>query len=320
MADHSSTKTNHTTSESPVLRLSKTWVRLVRNFISGKLRRQGPGTIETARFLGPTNYAILNQRSYKVEGDDISRPVPNGCPACRNRRPNGVRQGYLPFLTVFSFDDLRKAHGHGCSICSLYYRGIRALYPDSPGSDVYKLWVFRNSLCLSTFDHHKHVYFYSGQDHPLLGNVLSSARPLLPSHFASEECLSLIKRWTADCEINHGHPFCRRPALATLPTRVIDLGEHDSPIIRLVESNTSGKYIALSHCWGHVQQFVTSRNNIKDRLQGFAVSSLPKTFRDAVVIARLLDVRYLWIDSICMNTGQNSTRMLTLTRHCPRRR
>jgi hypothetical protein len=33
---------------------------------------------------------------------------------------------------------------------------------------------------------------------------------------------------------------------------------------------------------------------------GIAISSLPKTFQDAVLVANALSLRYLWIDSLCI--------------------
>ena len=66
-----------------------------------------------------------------------------------------------------------------------------------------------------------------------------------------------------------------------------------------------GKYIALSHCWGELpiedkKQFCTTQDNIVQRLRGFSISDLPKTFQDAVKVTRELRVPYLWIDSLCI--------------------
>lgn len=39
---------------------------------------------------------------------------------------------------------------------------------------------------------------------------------------------------------------------------------------------------------------------MQERLNEIALDSLPKTFRDAVLITRALNLRYLWIDSLCI--------------------
>lgn len=47
--------------------------------------------------------------------------------------------------------------------------------------------------------------------------------------------------------------------------------------------------------------FQTLTRDSYNRFQnGISISTLPKTFQDAIVIARRLAVRYLWIDSLCI--------------------
>ncbi|ORY09011.1 heterokaryon incompatibility protein-domain-containing protein, partial [Clohesyomyces aquaticus] len=110
-----------------------------------------------------------------------------------------------------------------------------------------------------------------------------------------------------------GHEGCRRPKFSgrkeeetkpELPTRVIDVGTNaDGATVRLVETKRRrDHYIALSHCWGPPTKrpLCTSKATFPQHLAGIHISSLPKTFRDAVAITRLLNLRYLWIDSLCI--------------------
>lgn len=67
------------------------------------------------------------------------------------------------------------------------------------------------------------------------------------------------------------------------------------------------EYVTLSHRWGdpakghRIPPKLTRDNNKDAKLRrGIEVSSLPKTFRDAVLITRTLGLRYLWIDSLCI--------------------
>ena len=89
-----------------------------------------------------------------------------------------------------------------------------------------------------------------------------------------------------------------------LPTRVLDVrGADDSLPPRLVETRglyDKGKYIALSHCWGLDRHIVTNEANFKSHKRGIPYESLPKTFQDAVVMARRLAASYLWIDFLCI--------------------
>jgi hypothetical protein len=61
-------------------------------------------------------------------------------------------------------------------------------------------------------------------------------------------------------------------------------------------------YLALSYKWGShpSRDHVTKNANLLARKLNLAEDELPKTFRHAIHIARRLDVRYLWIDAICI--------------------
>jgi Heterokaryon incompatibility protein (HET) len=65
-------------------------------------------------------------------------------------------------------------------------------------------------------------------------------------------------------------------------------------------------YIALSHCWGTPTgpggtiPLKTTLNNLESHQKGILLRELPKTFRDAVDIARHLGQDYLWIDSLAI--------------------
>ncbi|KAF2493389.1 HET-domain-containing protein, partial [Lophium mytilinum] len=65
----------------------------------------------------------------------------------------------------------------------------------------------------------------------------------------------------------------------------------------------AGKYAALSHCRGTCRAFLTRKADLGDRKRGFTMTDLPATFRDAVRVARSLDIPYLWIDSLCILQG-----------------
>lgn len=61
-----------------------------------------------------------------------------------------------------------------------------------------------------------------------------------------------------------------------------------------------GLYTTLSHCWGAKVPIVTTTHNLAAHRDSIPVSSLPPTFQQAVMITRLLGMRYLWIDSLCI--------------------
>lgn len=124
-----------------------------------------------------------------------------------------------------------------------------------------------------------------------------------------QRSLNIAKCWLEHCEKTHGDS-CRppqkpnNPSRREMPTRVLDVASDDTKIYLIVSQNTQqadGRYIALSHCWGAVgTPFITAKSNIQRWMDGIDRRMLPKTFQDAVIVARSLGVRYLWIYSLCI--------------------
>ncbi|KAL8647794.1 MAG: hypothetical protein Q9210_005350 [Variospora velana] len=59
-------------------------------------------------------------------------------------------------------------------------------------------------------------------------------------------------------------------------------------------------YVALSYAWGGNIAFSTTESTYMSRHQPFPISELPQTLQDAVHVTRELEVRYLWVDSLCI--------------------
>ena len=95
-----------------------------------------------------------------------------------------------------------------------------------------------------------------------------------------------------------------------LPTRVLAVGKLEAPSLSLhcTQANETGKYIALSHCWGTDQEQLPLQTT-PDKLEAYKrridPNELPRTFLDAVTVAREIDVQYLWIDSLCIIQGDD---------------
>ncbi|KAI4859896.1 heterokaryon incompatibility protein-domain-containing protein [Hypoxylon rubiginosum] len=129
---------------------------------------------------------------------------------------------------------------------------------------------------------------------------------ILLNYTGSTESLELVGSWFRSCCQNHDK--CRKTlegeTLETelkLPTRVLYIGSIDDGSVRLVETrNPSGRWAALSHCWGDKQPIYTTRANLQRHRKGIPLSDLPRTFRDAVAITRSLGLDYLWVDTLCI--------------------
>ncbi|KAL8739130.1 MAG: hypothetical protein Q9181_000159 [Wetmoreana brouardii] len=118
--------------------------------------------------------------------------------------------------------------------------------------------------------------------------------------------MRLIFRWLDDCEADHAK--CHHERLPRLPTRVIDVGPSDgsADVRLLVTGGTPGNYVVLSHCWGLRPSSTLNKEsqllqaNSEDFERRIDIESLPKNFRDAILVVRKLEIRYLWIDALCV--------------------
>ncbi|KAK3380514.1 heterokaryon incompatibility protein-domain-containing protein [Lasiosphaeria ovina] len=129
--------------------------------------------------------------------------------------------------------------------------------------------------------------------------------------------LQWLARCQADADGAHGQ--CNnRPSSdeGRLPTRLLDVAAAaQTGALRVVAplespgefaSAEARRYMTLSHCWGvwgggSAGLPVLTEGNLAERLaEGIAVARLPQTFQDAVEIATWFDVRWLWIDSLCI--------------------
>ncbi|KAI5921040.1 heterokaryon incompatibility protein-domain-containing protein [Camillea tinctor] len=117
----------------------------------------------------------------------------------------------------------------------------------------------------------------------------------------SEEQFILLQEWIQDCDSNHAMCRSGNKELSRMPTRLVDVGHN----LRLVDSVSikPSKYVALSHCWGPLEQnqkFCTYKNTMGTLKQCIEFSELPPMFRDAITVTRGLGIEYIWIDSLCI--------------------
>jgi hypothetical protein len=117
----------------------------------------------------------------------------------------------------------------------------------------------------------------------------------------------LVEHWINNCCVNHKKCSTAQkegvPLITPLPTRVLELsGDPEAPpSVRLLYTNgTQGSYCALSHCWGKVEILRTLHKNLEDHYMGIPLAALPKTFRDAALLAWGIGCRFIWIDSLCI--------------------
>ena len=116
------------------------------------------------------------------------------------------------------------------------------------------------------------------------------------------------KAWLNTCLTSHIGQCDNLKFSSEKPELLIEILSATS--IRLCEQQ-DGEYVALSYCWGNVQNLSkaeqdeiergkTMKANLDRRRKSFPMSELPATVRDALHIFHAMDIRYAWIDTLCI--------------------
>lgn len=250
---------------------------------------------------------------------DLKNPIDKDrrpcCPTCLNYTPDFVNSNWSksyekrwssnrePFASEF-----RESAARGCDICSVVHRGLLKAIPDDLADDFLShLVIQRRDFLVSVFQrdpefHELHVIRFRGMTgHPPRWSALRTEEALSRS-LRDARCFDLIRKWLEKCDTTHDHPRCKRGADTALPRRVLRIQPAlEEPRLHLTETNgATGRYIALSHCWGGFMGCRSTTANLTERAQGIKYRELPQTFKDAVYCALQLDVQFIWIDPLCI--------------------
>ncbi|KIW79827.1 hypothetical protein Z517_06442 [Fonsecaea pedrosoi CBS 271.37] len=127
-----------------------------------------------------------------------------------------------------------------------------------------------------------------------------------PSSLREDPFVSVVSRtkdWLQCCREEHQCSLLTQSG--EHPRRLIEVVSETT--LRLIDTSelaTGQKldYVALSYCWGqgHSRGRTTPCNLDKRRIR-FEISELPKTIRDALSLVRRLELRYLWVDQVCIS-------------------
>lgn len=121
----------------------------------------------------------------------------------------------------------------------------------------------------------------------------------------SDASFDTVQSWLQDCVAHHdcAVPISLKDQEHTPAARLLDLRAFASSDmdVRLIDNDVPrSRYATLSYCWGKSRTFTTTTRSLRLRQTRIDFRSLPRTFQDAIVIARRLDIRYLWIDAMCI--------------------
>lgn len=223
------------------------------------------------------------------------------------------------------FDELAESARTGCPICTIVQTGVQIwsdhyqevertnpawhhFYKKShafPKEE--KLWLTKRFgggdgfIVLTRNPIKNGVYFITGVNFAVDADSAVTSKLLLrpiERDSGSRQALDIAASLVSNCIEKHER--CAKE-LTPLPSRVLDV-DSTGDTVRLIDCHADlrGRYISLSHCWGSSETLTTTQESYEAHTQGVPLSHLPKTFLDAVIIARHLGIRYVWIDSLCI--------------------
>jgi hypothetical protein len=124
---------------------------------------------------------------------------------------------------------------------------------------------------------------------------------LLPD-ICNEKTVRIIEEWISHC--HKSHPTCKTYSPSYMPSRLISVGsDEQNPCLVITGQYEPEQYLTLSHCWGGEVPLSLTSDREGVLKCGVPLTKFPKTFRDAILITRKLNVRYIWIDSLCIIQG-----------------
>jgi hypothetical protein len=97
---------------------------------------------------------------------------------------------------------------------------------------------------------------------------------------------------------------CQRPSQSSgMPSRLIYIGNPTLGFPARVFTTSPTRqlpYIALSHCWGGVDIPKLTKSSHDEMCISINPIELPRNFRDAIELCRMLEIHHLWADSLCI--------------------
>ncbi|KAF2093811.1 HET-domain-containing protein [Rhizodiscina lignyota] len=227
------------------------------------------------------------------------------CPLCNNLTVE-------TFYTSVPFAYLQHAVDDGCEHCKLLLTIMEFLdfrHTAGPEADAeviqYAGMEIRRNTFLDSWSGSK-IFNFEGGFAPMLAAQLYDLS--VPAHVISSELssdskaknsLTLAKVWLHHCR--EAHPSCRNQYPDFMPDRLLRISKASKDPVLIQGKFEPAPYVALLYCWGNAKDIlVTNRNNLEEHLDRIVLDSLPLVLQDAATVCRLLDVDYLWVDSLCI--------------------
>lgn len=186
-----------------------------------------------------------------------------------------------------------------CDGCALLLQVITQSQVRLPANEVINAIGFyrRNENCMYT-----QCYFYSdtaGLNRLAFQLDFGTRLKSKASRFSP----NTVKEWMQYCSTQH--PLCQRRIPAALPRRVVDVGNKEAFLYE-PRGGEIYPYAALSHCWFFSKPLKMEAKSLPEYRRRLVWNELPTAFREAIDFTRALDIKYLWIDSLCIEQDNRS--------------
>ncbi|KAK4098060.1 HET-domain-containing protein [Parathielavia hyrcaniae] len=123
----------------------------------------------------------------------------------------------------------------------------------------------------------------------------------------NQRSLGIMQSWLQRCRDIHS--ACQDLSArdngkeSWMPTRLVELIPGFGPegdLFRVCEGVSLAPYATLSHCWGGDIPTKLQRGTYDVLRAGKPISTLPKTFQEAIMTAKKIGIWYTWIDCLCI--------------------
>ncbi|KAG4438637.1 hypothetical protein IFR05_005881 [Cadophora sp. M221] len=204
-------------------------------------------------------------------------------------------------------DDLRESSISGCPFCALVLKASQYLPSVTTAEDKVEINMHDGLFLRSTWGPTSEIvriFPSSLAGWSYIGNGSHTGH--ICSKPGSKEGMDFVKATLEECMSSHVGCQNQEP---TVPTRLLFIGAASSPIkIVLPNPNDRVRYAALSHCWGKPQkprwrksrELKLKRKNMAKLMREIDWNSLQPTYQDAITVCQTLNLKYLWIDSLCI--------------------
>jgi hypothetical protein len=128
--------------------------------------------------------------------------------------------------------------------------------------------------------------------------------PIDTINTGDSRCLEMAASWLQECKRNHKDCNANLDLANSVvrPIRVIDTSTVTLQLVSTVDwaAEKSPSYMTVSHKWRSTGMTKLLGCNLGEMQRGIQIQTLPAVFRDAVILAKALEIRYVWIDALCI--------------------